>query len=49
MDTKGGKEGGMSWEIGIDVYALLILYTQWVTSENLLESTGSSTQCSVVT
>ena len=26
MDTKGGKRvGGMNWEIGIDIYTLLIL------------------------
>ena len=31
MDTKGGKQGGggggggMNWEIGIDIYTLLIL------------------------
>ena len=49
MDIKGGKEGGMSWEIGIDVSALWMLYTQWVTSENLLESTGGSPWYPVMT
>ena len=23
MDTKVGREGGMNWEIGIDIYTLL--------------------------
>ena len=27
----------MNWEIGIDVYTLVILYIKQVTSENLLE------------
>ena len=39
MDIKEGKEGEMNWEIGID-------------NENLLyivQGTGNSTQCSVVT
>ena len=25
MDTKGGRSGGMDWEIGIDVYTLLCI------------------------
>ena len=25
MDTKGGRRGGMNWEIEIDVYALLCI------------------------
>ena len=25
MDTKGGRRGGMNWEIGIDINTLLIL------------------------
>ena len=50
MDTGGGGSGGgMNWEIGIDVYTLLILCVKQVTNENLLDSTGGSTQCSVVT
>ena len=46
-DTKGGMEGEMNWEIGIDVYTLLCI--KYITNENLLYSTGNSTQCSVVT
>ena len=23
MDTKGGREGGMGWEIGVGIYTLL--------------------------
>ena len=50
MDTKGVKEGvGKNWEIGIDIFTLLILCIKQMTSENLLYSTGNSTQCSVVT
>ena len=26
MDTKEEEEGGMRWEIGVDIYTLLILY-----------------------
>ena len=47
MDTKGGKGGGMNWEIGIDIYTLLCI--KQITNENLLYRTGNSTQCSVVT
>ena len=25
MDTKGGRRGGMNWEIGIDMYTLLCI------------------------
>ena len=25
MDTKGGKLGGMNWEIGIDIYTLICI------------------------
>ena len=39
----------MNWEIGIDIYTLLTLYIKEITNENLLYSTGNSTQCSVVT
>ena len=46
MDTKGEK-GGLNWEIGIDIHILLCI--KWITNENLLYSTGNSTQCSVVT
>ena len=47
MVTKWGREGGMNWEIGIDIYA--VLYIKQITNENLLYSIGNSTQCSVVT
>ena len=47
---QGGKGGcGRNWEIGIDIYTLLILCVKQITNENLLYSTGNSTQCSVVT
>ena len=51
MDTKGevGGRVGMNWEIGINIYTLLILCIKYITNENLLYSTGNSTQCSVVT
>ena len=39
----------MYWEIGIGIYTLLILCIKYITNENLLYSTGNSTQCSVVT
>ena len=35
-------EDGMNWDIGIDIYALLCI--QQTTNENLLYSTGNSTQ-----
>ena len=42
MDTQGGKGwGGMNWEIGIDIYALICI--KQITNENLLYSTGNST------
>ena len=28
MDTRGEREGGMNWEIGTDIYMLLILYVK---------------------
>ena len=37
----------MNWEIGTDIYTLLGIKQK--TNENLLYSTGNSTQCSVVT
>ena len=48
-DTKRERGGGMNWETGIDMYTLLILCIQQMTNENLLYSTGNSTQCSVLT
>ena len=47
--THGYQEGGMNWEIGIDIHTLLILCLKQVTNENLLYRTGNSTRCSVVT
>ena len=51
---KGGD--GMNWETEVDIYILVILriYTMYrqykqVTNENILYSTGNSTQGSVVT
>ena len=41
------KGGGMNWEIGIDIY--MPRCTKHITEENLLYSTGNSTQCPVVT
>ena len=49
MNTKGEKGDGMNWEIGIDIYTLLVLGIKEITNENLLYSTGNSTQCSMVT
>ena len=39
----------MNWEIGTDTYKLLILFIKHTTNENVLYSTGNSTQCSVTT
>ena len=46
MDTEGERGGGMNWEIGIDRYKLLCI--KEITNENLLYSTGNSTQYSVM-
>ena len=43
MDTKCRREGGMNWEIGIDIYPLLCI--KELTNENLLCSTGNSVLC----
>ena len=43
----GEKEGGMNWELGIDIYSLLQIKS--ITNENLLYGAGNATQCSVVT
>ena len=40
-----GKGG--YWEVGIDIYTLLILCIKQLTNEKLLYSTGNYTQCSV--
>ena len=34
MDTKGGRECGMNWEIGIDIYTLICI--KQITHKNLL-------------
>ena len=49
MVTKGesDREGGLNWEIGIDIYTLL--YIKQITDKDLWYSTGNSTQYSVVT
>ena len=49
MDTKEERGSGINQETGIDTHALLILYIEQVTNENLLYSSGTSTQCSMVT
>ena len=46
VDLKGGRGGGMNWETGTDIHTLSI---KQITNENLLNSSGNSTQCSVVT
>ena len=43
----GEGRGGMNWEIETDIYTLLCI--KQVTNENLLYSTGNSTQYSVMT
>ena len=48
-DLKHSCRGGLNWEIGTDIYTLLILCIKSITNESLLYSTGNSTQCSVVT
>ena len=45
--TKGWKRGGMNWKMGTDIHTLLCI--KEVTNENLLYSTGNSTQSFVVT
>ena len=43
------KVGGNveNWEIGVDIYTLLCM--KQITNKHLLYSTGTSTQCSLVT
>ena len=36
----------MNWEIRIDIY--ILLYIKYITNKNLLNSTGNSTQYSVM-
>ena len=47
MDTDTEGEGGTNWEIKIDIYTLPCV--KQIARENLLQSTGSSAQCSVMT
>ena len=46
MDIGGDVEGGMNWEIGVDIYALPCV--KQIASGNLLYSAGSSARCSVM-
>ena len=41
--------GGMNWEIVIDIYTPSIPCIKQITSGKLLQSTGSSAWCSVMT
>ena len=43
---QGISEGGINWEIEIDIYTLL--YIKQITNKDLLYSTGNSTQYSVM-
>ena len=45
-DTKGGREGGMNWGLGL---TCTLLGIKFITHENLLDNIGNSTQRSVVT
>ena len=31
----GGEGGRMNWEVGIDIYTLLIFSIKWITNEKL--------------
>ena len=44
-----GTWGWINWELGVDIYTLLILCIKLITNQNLLYSTGNSIQCSVMT
>ena len=48
MDIRG-KRWWDELEIGIDIYTLLILCMKQINNENMLHSTGNSTQCPVET
>jgi len=45
---QGGRGGRVNWEVGIDIYTLLILCIKHINNENMLHSTGNSTQFPVV-
>ena len=47
VDTVGKGEGGMNWEIRFDINRLPCV--KQIASGNVLYSTGSSAQCSVMT
>ena len=47
MDTEGEGEGGMNWEIRFNINTLPCV--KQIASGNLLYSSGSSAQCSVMT
>ena len=42
----GVREGGVNWEIGLDIYT--ILHMKQITNEDSLYSTENSTQCFVM-
>ena len=47
MDKVGGGEGGINWEIGIDMCVLSCI--KQIASGNLLYSAENTAQCSVLT
>ena len=49
MYIKGKSCGVKNWEMFIDIYTLLILCLRYTTNENLLYSSGNSTECSRIT
>lgn len=50
ISTKRGEGvGGTTWELGTDMYMLLILWIKWIINEKLVYSSGNPTHWSVVT
>ena len=47
MVPKGGRRGGMNWEVRTDTYTLLC--TKYITNENVLYSLAHTPHCSVMT
>ena len=46
MVTRGeGRQEGIDWEFGTDVYTLL--YSKWIAKKDLRDSMGNSAQCYV--
>ena len=45
----GKKDNRMDWEIGIDIYTLLIPCIKEMTNEKILHRVGNSPQCSLLT